>query len=200
MVTFSDDNGAITLGSFETDIRTGTNASESFQITADQFDTDRWDSDNDGVSNISESTAGTNPIEPINGDNGVIDVTLTPVDVSIEPVAIKTFRISWQSSADAQFYRVLENPDGVSGYSQVSAFLGSAGAVYLFERTGGVWRQQAYVKPKVLDNDAFGRVVSLSGDGETLAVGVSTEDSAATNVNGDHTDNSGIRTGAVFLY
>jgi len=41
IVTFNDDNGAITLGSFEQAFRTGTNASESIQITADQFDTDQ---------------------------------------------------------------------------------------------------------------------------------------------------------------
>ncbi|ASJ76705.1 ThuA domain-containing protein [Granulosicoccus antarcticus] len=58
-VTFYDQNGEITLGSFEADFTTGTNASESFQINADQFDTDQWDNDNDGVSNIDELVAGT---------------------------------------------------------------------------------------------------------------------------------------------
>jgi len=48
VVTFNDDNGAITLGSFEQTYRTGTNPSESFQITADQFNTTRWDNDGDG--------------------------------------------------------------------------------------------------------------------------------------------------------
>lgn len=63
-VFFNDDNGALTLGSFETEYRTGTNESESFQITADQFDVDSWDSDNDGVSNLAESIAGTSPVNP----------------------------------------------------------------------------------------------------------------------------------------
>jgi len=62
MVIFSDQFGAIILGSFEQNFRTGTNASESFQITADQFDTEQWDNDNDGVSNLNELVAGANPL------------------------------------------------------------------------------------------------------------------------------------------
>ena len=62
-VTFNDDNGATTLGSFEQDFRTGTNASESFVISASQFNTDRWDSDGDGVSNLDELLADGNSSE-----------------------------------------------------------------------------------------------------------------------------------------
>jgi len=62
-VTFSDGNGAITLASFETNFRTGTNSSESVVISADQFETDQWDNDGDGVSNLDESIAGTDALE-----------------------------------------------------------------------------------------------------------------------------------------
>ena len=64
IATFSDRNGEITLGSFETAFRTGSNSSESFQITADQFHTDRWDSHGDGVSNLDELIAGTDAFNP----------------------------------------------------------------------------------------------------------------------------------------
>ncbi|MDH3646493.1 MAG: cadherin-like beta sandwich domain-containing protein [Gammaproteobacteria bacterium] len=77
-----------------------------------------------------------------------------------------------------------------------------AGAVYVFTRDGGgVWTQQAYVKASNSDaTDNFGISVALSSDGSTLAVGALSEDSAATGVNGDDTDNSADRAGAVYVY
>ncbi len=59
-ITFSDDNGEVPLGTFETQFKTGTNTTEVVSVTADQFDTERWDNDNDGASNLSELIAGTN--------------------------------------------------------------------------------------------------------------------------------------------
>jgi len=78
VLRFNDDNGSITLGSFEQAFRTGTSASESFQITADQFDTDRWDDDGDGVSNLDELLVGTNPL---------IDKTFDSTEATVAGIA-----------------------------------------------------------------------------------------------------------------
>ena len=48
--------------------------------------------------------------------------------------------------------------------------------------------------------DRCGSSVALSQDGKTLAIGAEGEDSSATGVNGDQSDNSASGAGAVYLY
>jgi hypothetical protein len=81
-----------------------------------------------------------------------------------------------------------------------SAF--DAGAVYLFARDGlGGWSQQAYIKGSNTDaGDWFGVSMALSGDGDTLAVGASGEDSSAIGIDGDQADGSAPNAGAVYLF
>lgn len=89
---------------------------------------------------------------------------------------------------------------GIGG-DQANNFVGGAGAVYLFARTVGSWSQQAYVKaPNPGVDDHFGELVSLSSDGNTLAVGAIGEDSNAAGIGGDQTNNSADGAGAVFLH
>ena len=76
-----------------------------------------------------------------------------------------------------------------------------SGAVYLFSRTGNNWSQQAYIKASNIDmSDEFGHSVTLSADGNTLAVSAPWEDSAATGVNGNQSDNTAENSGAVYLF
>ncbi len=75
----------------------------------------------------------------------------------------------------------------------------SSGAAYVFTRSGTTWSQQAYLKASNTDaGDNFGRSVAISGD--TIVVGAINEDSAATSINGDETDNSLIDGGAAYVF
>lgn len=74
-----------------------------------------------------------------------------------------------------------------------------SGAVYVFQRTAGVWAQQAYIKASNTDaGDFFGYSVALSGD--TLAVGAPLESSNATGINGNQANNSAMYSGAVYVF
>jgi hypothetical protein len=87
---------------------------------------------------------------------------------------------------------------GVDGNQADNTALGS-GAVYLFRRTGSVWQQEAYLKASNTGaGDEYGTSVALSGD--TLAVGATGEDSAATGVNGSEADNTALYSGAAYVF
>ena len=85
-----------------------------------------------------------------------------------------------------------------------------AGAVYIFRLIGGEWLPQAYIKASNAgggdrtdsygEGDQFGYAVSLSSDGNSLAVGAQYEASSATGVNGDHVDNSAPNSGAAYVF
>src|SRR5690606_11498132 len=73
------------------------------------------------------------------------------------------------------------NATGTSGAGQDNNDASSAGAVYVFVRSGSGWSQQAYLKASNTDvGDNFGVSMALSGDGRTLAVGAMYEASNAT--------------------
>jgi hypothetical protein len=98
------------------------------------------------------------------------------------------------------------NASGVGG-DETNDGATNSGAVYVFARgTGGAWTQQAYLKASNTDadpafaEDFFGLSVAISADGSTLAVGATREDSIATGVNGDETDNSAQFAGAVYVF
>jgi hypothetical protein len=77
----------------------------------------------------------------------------------------------------------------------------STGAVAVFVRTGTTWSQQAYLKSSNTGTeDWFGIRTTLSGDGNTLAVSASNEDSAAQGINGNQNDDSATESGAVYLF
>jgi len=77
----------------------------------------------------------------------------------------------------------------------------AAGAVYIFVLKNGAWSQQAYIKASNPGQSyRFGYMVSLSQDGNTLAVSAVFEASAAKGINGDQTDKSIPQAGAAYVF
>lgn len=266
------------------------NTSDSVDLDNQTSDTPVEDPNDSSNDSVDELMTGTNP-EPIKIPQ--------PVQASLELLPVKAFRFTWETTPNATHYRVLENPDGVSGFNDVSGRLSAStssfdlraalyarvnaqylvqscndqgcadstvipimgtlessigyfkasntdradqfgdavslsadgdtlavgaigeggassginadqstsheseasGAVYIFVRIDGRWQQQAYIKTSNPDGtDHFGEVVSLSGDGNTLAVGAPREESAATGINGDQSDNSSAGAGAAYVF
>src|SRR5580765_7865668 len=75
-----------------------------------------------------------------------------------------------------------------------------AGAVYVFSRVSGAWVQQAYVKASNAGSgDNFGIAVSLSDDGNTLAVGAQGESSGVPGIN-SVPDEAASSSGAAYVF
>ncbi len=86
---------------------------------------------------------------------------------------------------------------GVNG-SQLDAMSPGVGAVYVFERSGATWLQQAYVKASNPRTNAwFGGAVAVSND--SLVVGSYGESSSAIGANEDQRDASFPYAGAVYV-
>lgn len=81
-----------------------------------------------------------------------------------------------------------------------------AGAAYVYKRTAGVWAPEQYLKASTPGGvngpfdtgDNFGNSIAL--DGDTLVVGASGEDSAATTIGGDESDDTASAAGAIYVF
>jgi len=139
---------------------------------------------------------------------------------------VKELRFSWDAVDGADFYRLFEDPDGVSGYGQVGGDLtalrfnhtisvhrrvnasytvracNSAGCTASAAQVLGANLTQAigYMKASNTGSlDQFGVSIALSGDGNTLAVGARNEDSSTAGVNGTP-DEGAADSGAVYVF
>ena len=139
---------------------------------------------------------------------------------------IKRFDFSWAAATGATFYRLLESPTKDAPYVQLGADILDEklslimplhlryGARYVLQACNGggctasppldvvdhMAGAVGYFKASNTQaNDAFARC-SLAADGRTLAVGANDEDSAATGIDGDQTDNSAAIAGAAYVF
>jgi hypothetical protein len=96
---------------------------------------------------------------------------------------------AWQEASNAM---------GANG-NQSNNSAAAAGAAYVFVRNGTTWNQQAYLKASNTDaEDQFGYSATVSGD--TAVIGAWEEDSNATGINGDQTNNSLECAGAAYVF
>ncbi len=90
------------------------------------------------------------------------------------------------------------NATGVNGNEGDDSAL-DAGAVYVFVRIGTTWSQQAYLKASNTESgELFG--ISVAASDDTVVVGSPGEDSSATGVNGNQSDNGAAESGAAYVF
>jgi hypothetical protein len=119
------------------------------------------------------------------------------------PARSGAFGVSVSLSADGGTLAVGADNEDVSstgvGGEQAGGVAESSGAVYVFTGSASAWSQQAYLKASNTGaGDSFGQSVSLSSDGNTLAVGASSEDGGAKGIGSD--DDSSDGSGAVYVF
>ncbi len=168
------------------------------------------------------------------GGGQVVALASTPVSAPLAPVAtldlgVKKLQFRWPAVSGASAYKLLENPDGASGFSVIQDGLTTTGASkkinvlshdwtnarYIVEACnslgctdsdemntlGATLKAIGYVKASNTDNyDWFGWSLALSGDGRTLAVSAKHENSNATGIDGNQADNTALQAGAVYLF
>ncbi len=171
-LSLSDDGDALAVGAFLADSPSQTNSGMVylFERQGDDWNEHSW-------------------VNAANGD----EFDYFGADVSLSG--------NGQALAVGAFY---EDSDAMGVNDMGSASdnsLESSGAVYIFTKSAGQWSQQAYIKASNPGrNEQFGGRVTLSGNGSILAVSAVGEDSAATGINGDQSDDSAQRSGAVYVF
>ncbi|MEE9338386.1 MAG: FG-GAP repeat protein [Methylococcaceae bacterium] len=95
-------------------------------------------------------------------------------------------------------HKEASNTSGIDG-DQSDNSAGSAGAAYVFTRSGSTWSQQTYLKASNTEvNDQFGISVTITGD--TIVIGANREASNTTEVNGNQSNNSADGAGAAYVF
>jgi hypothetical protein len=191
---------------------------------AEEFTVSVTSVDNANISMFSSTVVTIN--DPVAAPPGGGPTVPAVAALTFEPV--KTFHFSWADVPDATHYRLMENPDGSSGFTQVGsdipqgiqsinqivALYDRINAVYILQScnadgcknspdipvTGTLADSIGYFKASNAGaGDKFGDVLAISGDGLTLAVGAAYEAGSGSGINPAAND-SAIQSGAVYLY
>jgi hypothetical protein len=168
------------------------------------------------VGAIAEDSASTGVNStPIEGatDSGAAYVFVRSGGVWSQQAYLKPGAVGASQASDEFGWSVAISGDtaAVGAYNEASSTTGinsspnelapGAGAAYVFARSGGVWNQQAYLKPAAVGtaqaNDHFGAAIAVSGD--TVVVGAFQEDSSSTGINSTPNEAAG-GAGAAYVF
>lgn len=152
---------------------------------------------------LTEIDAGDSPVSmALSGDGDTLSVGVPKAD------AVATF--VWTDGSWMEQTIVGPNPPEEFGNSVALSRDGGTlavgasndvGAVYVYTRTGTTWSQPTLITASNAGaGDLFGRSVTLSEDGDILAVGAPREDSRATGVDHDQDDDSVEDAGAAYVF
>lgn len=184
-------------------------------------------SDNGESQPSSSSSSAPSSSSSSSSSSSVADAVWPEINVGSEEP--KTLAFSWTPVEGATYYRLIKNPDGSSGYSQIGEDLTETSASDQISVHQHDWNEASYIieacndsgcessEPVFTDavmldaigyfkasntntNDWFGWSMALSADGSTLAVGASRESSKARGINGDQENNSVFGAGAVYVF
>lgn len=173
-------------------------------------------------------STGSSNADSSSSSNAGSSNSLTAAEIGLSYSQIKEFKFNWSDAENATYYKLLENPDGGSGFSQIGESIGIGqesitvtvplynrlNASYILQTcnelgcidskilnvSGNLKDSIGYIKANYIGGDLFGTAISMSHDGTRLAVGASEEGSNATGVNGDEGNNSAHASGAVYIF
>jgi hypothetical protein len=214
------DNSASRAGAAYVFVRTGTSWSQQAYLKASNTDAQDWFGDSVAVSGDTVLVGAYREASRATGVNGNQSDNGAPAAgaayIFVRSGTLWSQQVYLKASnadADDMFGRSVavsgdtvvigadresSSATGVNGdQSDNSAPRG--GAAYVFVRNGTAWSQEAYLKASNTDaDDHLGYSVALSTD--TAVVGAYGEDSNATGVGGDQSDNSASRGGAAYVF
>lgn len=196
---------------------------ESATLTADTITVTPTASDSGATITVDgETVASGTPSSSIHlyaGKNNISTIVTAADGVTVKGYTVLVFKgsTSYLKASNTEYYDLFGCSVAISGdtivvgaYDEDSSATGvngneadnsaeDSGAAYVFVRSGNVWSQQAYLKASNTDIcDWFGYLVAI--DGDTIVVGALWEDSSATGVNGNESDNSADESGAVYVF
>jgi hypothetical protein len=210
------DNGAAFSGAAYVFTRSGTAWSQQAYLKASNTDAqDRFgwsvalDGDDAVVGAWQEDSAVGNQADNSSSDSGAAYVFSRTGSSWAQQAFLKAsnseagdrFGISTTIEGDTLVVGAFSEWGGATGVNgdQADNSVPASGAAYVFDRSGAIWTQSAYLKasnPGAGDN--FAR--SLALDGDLLVVGANGEQSAATGINGNQADDSADGAGALYSF